>query len=107
MRGSRVGQSHLPLKRPGYDIVANIVGRWIAATTDLEEVRTINNKGLVQVQRPPYLMFGCHKRNDEQEFKEFSQKNTAYDEYAYWPIKLVINQTMDQTLYLDGGYSKN
>jgi len=93
------------LNRPGRDDSTGELGKWNKGR-DQPPLHTFDAEtGAEIVQRPPYIMVGCHKTSTEVDFRDFGWPGAVYDELAFWMFKLEVNRTHDQTLYFMGGYS--
>jgi len=113
----KVGQSVLPLQRPGYQPGDGTPGSEIpGAWTVMEPVKipSKDSSGNIiagKYDGAPIMTFGCHYNQFEEgsmlstpKFDHFHE--ASIDEMAIWNRRLDINKTHDETLYFLGGYVK-
>merc|ERR1719245_569720 len=112
----KVGQSLLPLQRPGFvpgnATTPDIPGSW----TQLPPVQVPGRDGSGdlngKMDGAPVMMFGCHWNQMADGVNTIPAKFDYYnqasiDEAAIWTRQLTINKTHDETLYFLGGYVKD
>ena len=112
----KVGQSLLPLQRPGY-VPANATHPAIPGScTQLPPVQLPSKDGQGmsngRFDGAPVMMFGCHWNQmaggaDTVPAKFDFYNQASIDEAAIWTRHLTINKTHDETLYFLGGYVKD
>ena len=94
------------MKRPDYN-PPNEQGSWTeklpltADDSDKESWKTLEDK------TPPIIMIGCHRNSEDTKFRDFSLPGAQFDELAIWTRKLQENRSVNELLYLTGGYSKS
>ena len=120
----QVGQSLLPLRRPGYaPAVApaadgtggspEVWGNWtILPPVQVPRKDVYGNPVPGQFDGAPVMMFGCHWNQIDggqvtapAKFDHFNM--ASIDEAAVWSRQLTVNMTHDETLYFLGGYVKD
>lgn len=100
-----VGQSIMPMERPDF-APPNATGTWTeqlpltADENDKESWQTLEDKS------PPIVMIGCHRHSEDTKFRDFSLPGAQFDELAIWTRQLQVNRSINELLYLTGGYSK-
>ena len=96
----------MPMKRPDYNPPYE-PGSWTekspltADDGDKESWKTLEDK------TPPIIMIGCHRNSEDTKFRDFSLPGAQFDELAIWTRKLQENRSVNELLYLTGGYSKS
>jgi hypothetical protein len=103
VNAEKVGQSYLPLERPGTNAMAGEKGSWIAKST-LQQVTTISAvTGASQTQTAAMAMVGCHRNSDDLNFRDFAYPNTIFDELAIFDHRLTVNRSVNEILFFTGG----
>jgi len=113
----KVGQSVLPVPRPGYNPGNGSAGSEVPGAWDVMPPLTIPAKDSAgnivagKYDGAPIMTFGCHYDQMEggsmlpsPKFDHFHE--ASIDEVAIWTRRLDINKTHDETLYFLGGYVK-
>ena len=72
----KVGHAFQPLARPGSDptLGAAGLGGWRAADPPTSALLTSTPLGTPLSQQPPFLMVGCHRNAEEDQFHGFSHR---------------------------------
>jgi hypothetical protein len=99
INGEKYGHAPLPLPRP------QPAGTWRARPELTASLDTKDGlDGSTKIQNPPFMMVGCHRTSDDSDYRNYGYPNTQYDELSFWNRRLVTNQTVDESLYFQGGY---
>merc|ERR1719510_1490337 len=111
----KVGQSLMPLTRPGYqardDSVSpatpEVPGAWTVLSPAAIPAKDPSGTPMIGKTESPIMTFGCHY-NQLALTPKFDYFNEAsIDEVAIWTRQLIKNKTHDETLYFLGGYVKD
>ena len=97
----KVGDSILPLEKPGKDPAQNETGEWEIDLAEDIKANLIEN-GQAAHHKSPYLAIGCH--HDGSKYMDFARPHTAFDELTIWTRKLEVNRTHNEVEYFLGGY---
>ncbi len=91
------------MQRPRFGDAAAPAGNWLEARP-LDPTDDTQYGWEGKAERPPVLMVGCHRHSGDNDFRDFSQKRSVFDEVNIWTRQLEVNRTHDETLYFTGGY---
>ena len=111
----KVGQSLMPMTRPGYQprddsvnpATPEVPGAWTVLPPVSIPAKDPSGTPMAGKTESPIMTFGCHY-NQLALNPQFDYFNEAsIDEVAIWSRQLIKNKTHDETLYFLGGYVKD
>ena len=95
----------MPLKRPDY-VSLNESGSWTEQLPLTADKTNDKSWQALDDTTPPIVMIGCHRHSEDSKFRDFSLPGAQFDELAIWTRTLLVNRSINELLYLTGGYSK-
>ena len=95
----------MPIERPDH-APQDDMGSWTEQLPLTAEDSDEESWQVLEDKTPPIVMIGCHRHSDDSMFRDFSLPGAQFDELAIWSRKLQMNRSINELLYLTGGYSK-
>ena len=95
----------MPIERPDH-VSPDEMGSWTEQLPLTAEEDNKKSWQTLEDKTPPIIMIGCHRNSEDVTFRDFSLPGAQFDELAIWTRNLQVNRSINELLYLMGGYSE-